>query len=168
MPRELEGRRIAVFAGAEGDRLRASLEDAGALVELLSDGQSRSEAEWHGGRYAALVVGSGRDDDLEERVVQLVREFLLSGKPVAVTGDGLQLLERSGGAREDALVIPGDARAESGRALVSVLEQRLEEDRVDEMSDMSFPASDPPSTTPQSIGPKAPRDTNRSHDADAR
>ena len=153
MQRGLEGRRIAVFAGAEGEELKTQLEGAGALVELLSDGRSRSEAEWHGGRYAAIVVGSGRDDGLRPRIVQLIREFLLSGKPVVVAGDGLTLLEHAGGANDDALVLSGGARGQ-GSALVTLLAERLEDNQVDAMSDMSFPASDPPANTPASIGPR--------------
>ena len=158
MQRGLEGRRIAVFAGAEGEELRTQLEGAGALVELLSDGRPRSEAEWHGGRYAAIVVGSGRDDGLRPRIVQLIREFLLSGKPVVVAGDGLTLLEHAGGAGDDALVLSGGARGQEGSALVTLLAERLEDNQVDAMSDMSFPASDPPANTPASIGLRHPSD----------
>ena len=158
MQRGLEGRRVAVFAGGEGHELKTALEGAGALVELLSDGRSRSEDEWHGGRYVAVVIGSGRDDQLQWRVVQLLREFLLSGKPVVVTGSGLALLEQAGGARDDAIVLSGGTRGPEGSALVSVLAERLEENQVDAMSDMSFPASDPPSNTPASIGPRNSRD----------
>lgn len=32
----------------------------------------------------------------------------------------------------------------------------LEEHQLDEMSDMSFPASDPPATSPAAIGPRNP------------
>lgn len=162
MQRGLDGRRIAVFAGAEGESLKSALERAGALVEILSDGRSRSDEEWHGGRYAAVVVGSGRDDGLESRILQLVREFLLSGKPVVVTGDGLALFEQAGGAREDALIVTGPAGGEGGAAVVRKLAERFDDNQVDEMSDQSFPASDPPATTPGSIGP------TRSPDSEAR
>lgn len=165
MQRGLEGRRIAVFAGGEGEELRTALEGAGALVELLSDGRARSDAEWHGGRYAAIVVGSGRDDQLHSRIVQLVREFLLSGKPVATIGEGLALLEEAGGAREDALVFQEDLRASRATAVVARLAERLEDNQVDAMSDMSFPASDPPAVTPASIGPGG---AGNSRDSDAR
>lgn len=159
MQRGLDGRRVAVFAGGEGSALKESLEAAGALVEVLSDGRSRSEAEWHGERYAAIVLGSGRDDELESRIVQLVREFLLSGKPVVVTGDGLALFERAGGAREDAVIVSDDVRGAGSSTVVQLLAERLEDRQVDEMSDMSFPASDPPAVTPASIGPRDSRDS---------
>jgi NAD(P)H-hydrate repair Nnr-like enzyme with NAD(P)H-hydrate dehydratase domain len=153
MQRGLDGRRIAVFAGGEGETLKTALESAGALVEVLSDGQSRTDADWHGGRYAAIVIGSGRDDELEPRIVQLVREFLLSGKPVVVAGEGLALLERAGGAREDAIVISGNVGGEGRSDVVRLLAERFEDSQVDEMSDLSFPASDPPASTPGAIGP---------------
>jgi hypothetical protein len=154
----LEGRRIAVFAGEEGGALKSALEGAGAEVELLSDGRSRSDEVWHGGRYAAVAVGSGAGGAQESRIVQLVREFLVSSKPVVVVGNGTALLERAGGTREDALIVSEDVRADA-RQVVQMLAQRLEEDRVDEMSDLSFPASDPPSISPGSIGPDHSRDS---------
>ena len=157
MQRGLEGRRIAVFAGADGDRLKQALENAGALVVLLSDGRERTDAEWHAGRYAAVVLGSGRDDDLTPKIVQLVREFLLSGKPVVSTGDGLELLRHAGGSAEDALV--ANSRADIATESVRMLTDALEDSQVDEMSDMSFPASDPPATTPASIGAKHTNDS---------
>ena len=159
MQRGLEGRRIALFAGADGDGLRRALEGAGALVEVLSDGHPRPDAEWHGGRYAAVVVGAGRDDGLQQRIMQLLRESLLSEKPIVVIGEGLGLLEHAGGSREDALVVSRKEGGDAGADVVRMLADRLDDRDVDEMSDMSFPASDPPATAPQSIGPKGPPDT---------
>ena len=158
MQRGLEGRRIALFAGADGEGLRNALEGAGALVEILSDGRSRPGPEWHSGRYAAVVLGSGRDDDLQQRIKQLLRESLLSQKPIVVIGEGLGLLEHAGGSREDALVVSPTSR-DTGADVVRALADRLDDRHVDEMSEMSFPASDPPATTPQSIGSKGSRES---------
>lgn len=154
MQRGLDGRRIALFAGAEGEGLRAALERAGALVEVLSDGRSRPDAEWHSGRYAAIVVGSGRDDALLPRMLQLLRESLLSEKPIVVVGEGSHLLEQAGGSREDALAVQSLIGGEDGSGVVQALADRLDDRDVDEMSDLSFPASDPPANTPASIGTK--------------
>ena len=159
MQRGLEGRRIALFTGAEGEGLRAALEGAGALVEVLSDGRSYAEAEWHSGRYAAIVVGSGRDDALLPRVLQLLRESLLSEKPIVVIGEGSRLLEQAGGAHEDALAISPPRGRDDGSGVVQALADRFDDRDVDEMSDLSFPASDPPANTPASIGTKRSRDS---------
>lgn len=155
MPGDLEGRRIALFAGAEGEPLKSALAGAGAVVEVLSDGQTHGEAEWHAGRYAAIVVSDGRDDGLEQKVVQLLRESLLTGKPIVLAEGSVPLIQRAGGTADDAvLVLRGGADAALANAAVRALSDRLEERRVDEMSDLSFPASDPPAINPASIGPR--------------
>ena len=158
MARGLEGKRIALFAGAEADALRTALQKAGGLVEDLLDGRSRTEAAWHAARYAAIVVGSGSDGDLRGRVVQLLRESLLSAKPIVVIGNGLPVLEEAGGSEQDALIVRSGPGEDPGDA-VRLLADRLAEREVDETSDLSFPASDPPAITPASIGARRSPDT---------
>lgn len=152
MPRGLEGRRIAVFAGADAALIAGALEQHGARVELLS--ASTGGEGWHGGRYAALVITAASDEANEQpRLVQLLREFLVSDKPVAVLGEGLRLLERAGGTVDDAVLAEtgDDARGFADRTRAA-LAARLDDREADEMSEQSFPASDPPSTTPSSVG----------------
>ena len=154
MQRGLEGRRIALCARDEAPSIRRALEDAGALVEVLLGNTSLRDEDWHGGRYAALVVGGCVDHGLvDPRVLQLLREFLVSDKPVAVFGQGLSVLEQAGGTPADAdIAFDGGDLAEFTRQLVADLSNQMDERQVDEMSEQSFPASDPPSTTPPAPG----------------
>jgi protease I len=190
----LEGRRIALVvpATASGERAqvaRRTLEQAGAQVDLLTPGQG-DEDEWHGGRYAALVaIGGGGDDASvtnDARLSQLVREFLVSEKPVAAIGSAVDVIVRSGGAAGRTIATDARGRpqleAAGGTAsertmhtdgclvsaigdsddqafaahVVQAFSAHLEERDVDEMSEQSFPASDPPATTPGSVGHVAP------------
>ena len=161
MQRGLDGRRIALLAAAPADAIRDALAGAGALVEALPPGSTAEGAAWHAGRYAALVIADGSRGG-DPRAAQLVREFLVAAKPVAALGDGLSLVEEAGGAKDDLVLSnDGDAGAFASQ-LVAALADRLDDEQVDEMSDMSFPASDPPAVTPASIGPAGPR---RSPDA---
>lgn len=156
MQRGLDGRRIALLGADSAEVIRDALAGAGALVEVLTPGSSAGGEAWHAGRYSALVMtgGGGADDP---RAAQLVREFLVAAKPVAVMGHGLALVEREGGARDDLVFAEdGDAGSLAPR-LIAALAERLEEDQVDEMSDLSFPASDPPAASPASVGPAAPK-----------
>lgn len=156
MQRGLDGRRVGVIGAKEGN-LEDALSGAGAQVERLSPG-SGSDGDWRGARYSALVIAMASDDP---RVLQLVREALVSGKPIVVLGDGPSIVERAGGTRDDVVCVASGGDAVS-RA-VAALADRLDEDQVDEMSDLSFPASDPPAVTPASIGPASPpeRDARR-------
>ncbi len=156
MLRGLEGRRIALFAGDAGGSgaaaaILSELERHGARVENLA----RSTGEdWHGGRFAALVIAAS-PDAASNQLVQLVREFLLSDKPIAAFGAGATVLERAGGADADVVLIETGEGADAGefaRRAAAALARHLEEREVDEMSEQSFPASDPPSTTPSSVG----------------
>lgn len=154
----LAGRRIALAAsGVDAEEQQASvrkaLEDAGAQVDVLPS-TAGTEEEWHGARYAGLVlVGSGSSSD--GKLTQLVREFLLSEKPIAAAGSGRDLVRRAGG---EARVNASDDTDSTDFAtrVVAEFAQCLEDRDVDEMSEQSFPASDPPATTPGSTGTAGP------------
>jgi putative intracellular protease/amidase len=176
----LQGKRIVVLGEATADPVARVLSDAGATVERLDD--VANEAQWHSAAYAALVIIGALPEVKEDKAVQLIREFLIADKPVAVHGAAVALLLTSGGvagrtvaadasmeallgsagatpAREplhaDEGVITSRANvdlADFARRVVARLEERMDEQRVDEMSDLSFPASDPPAVSPASIG----------------
>ena len=161
MQRGLEDRRIALLAAGDRAVVSRALEAAGARVAHLHGGMPTRDEDWHGGRYAALViVDAGENVTAKEpRIVQLTREFLVSDKPVCVYGGGIQVLHEAGGVEEDALLVaPEGDIADFATRAVRALSARLEESQIDDMSDQSFPASDPPATNPASIGP-APKDS---------
>ena len=150
MPQGLEGRRIALVA-SEGDaatEIRKELIASGAEVSELPGGAS--DDRWHSGMYAALVlVGDAGGSGHRDEVRQLVREFLVSEKPVAafsVNAEELSLDESLVAVRG-----AGDARA-FAREVAAAFGQRLDERAVDEMSEQSFPASDPPAVNPGAAG----------------
>ena len=190
MQRGLEGRRIALYVGSlnngGGAPIQQALEGAGARVHVLAD--DTQSGDFHGGVYAGLVAVSGARENADSRVVQLVREFMASDKPVAIFGEAVSLLLQAGGAAgrkiacddsrrpelegagaradasqvlvDDALITAqGSADpAEFGRTVVREFSERLEERAVDEMSDLSFPASDPPAVSPSSLGTRGASD----------
>jgi putative intracellular protease/amidase len=194
MTRGLEGRRIALAALDEDPAtgtVAKALEQAGARLDHLTLGEG-TDTDWHGGKYAALVVTGGAADrplDADPQLVQLVREFLASEKPVAALGNALRVLLHAGGAAgrtvaatgrlksiveasggktgTEPLVVDGGLVTATGSdvdgfasRVVQEFSRCLEEREADEMSEQSFPASDPPSTTPGSIGHLPPdRDT---------
>ncbi len=155
MQRGLEGRRIALFAAQSPDtaEIRKELIAAGAEIsELPGEG---SDDRWHSGMYAALVVVAHPDGKIERhpKLAQMIREFLVSEKPVATFQADAETLQLD----ESLLAVAGsgDARA-FAEEVVAVLSSHLEEQAVDEMSDQSFPASDPPAVNPGSARPTAP------------
>jgi putative intracellular protease/amidase len=194
MLRGLEGRRIALFVSPDDESaasrlavLTRVLEQAGARIHVLSAANT-SEEDFHGARYAALVLlgddsgGSERDP----RLVQLAREFLASDKPIAAFGGALEVLLDAGGAAgrtlaahgalerglrgagaelvDEAIHVDGSLITAQGNAkleefatrIAAEFSEQLEENALDEMVDLSFPASDPPATTPAAIGRVAP------------
>jgi len=152
-------------------------------VHVLS-GANASDEDFHGAKYAALVLVGDEDGRSEQdpRVVQLAREFLASDKPVAAFGAALNVILDAGGVAGRTLAAHAPLRAvlegagaelvndpihadgslitAQGSANLSDFAGRvvaeftdlLEEHALDEMSDLSFPASDPPASTPASLG----------------
>jgi hypothetical protein len=135
----------------------------------------------------AIGGDSAEASQPDPRLEQLTREFLVSEKPVAAIGDALGMIVRAGGASGRSLAVPkglvsaleaaggkpvdgplhadgcllsatgkGDAEA-FATEVVRSFARLLEEREADEMSEQSFPASDPPSTSPASIGPAPDR-----------
>lgn len=168
MQRGLQDRRIAVFAAGDGGAVARALEFDGARVAVLNSGVATRSEDWHGARYAALVVvdATWSASGNEPRLVQLTREFLVADKPVVVYGGGIQVLHEGGGVEDDALLAAPDGDMDGFvRRMTAALANRLDEAQLDATSDQSFPASDPPSTSPSAVGkPHPPAGT----DADAR
>ena len=152
MLRGLEGRRIALYSRGDNGKLRTALPSAGAEVQDLATAQM-SEEDWHSGKYAALIIGTCEEGGVvHPRALQLLREFLVADKPVAVFGEGVHALEQAGALPED--VAYAEAKPDEGFGrLMAAFADRLDEAQVDDMSEQSFPASDPPSITPLSAGP---------------
>lgn len=110
----------------------------------------------------------------EQRAVQLVREFMAADKPVAAIADGVRLLIAADALAGRAVAAPGALEADvrgaggepvdaplhvdekllTGRSegdvgaltatIVREFANRVDEARVDQLSEQSFPASDPP------------------------
>jgi putative intracellular protease/amidase len=196
MQRGLEGRRIALFAAGDDDRVAVvtrALEGAGAPIHVLKPGEGEDE-DWHGARYAALVIigDSKATFTGEPQLVQLAREFLVSDKPLAVFGSAVMVLLESGGAAGRSMAADGDLKSaleeaggtcvdepihedeslitaaasanieEFAKRVVSNFSERLEERATDEMSELSFPASDPPAVAPSTVGRVSPDSDARS------
>jgi hypothetical protein len=157
MQRGLEGRRIALFAepGSDAAEIRKELIAAGAEISELPGDSQGSDDRWHSGMYAALVVVGDADARTERHpnIAQMIREFLVSEKPVATFQADAEALQLD----ESLLAVRGgdDARA-FAREVATVLADRLDEREVDEMSDLSFPASDPPAANPGTTGHVSP------------
>ena len=188
MQRGLDGRRVALYAAPDGQSdtattLAQALEEAGARVHRLASGAS--DEDWHGAKYAALVV-EGAGADAEQKLQQLILEFLVADKPLVGIGEGVGAVLTAGGVAGRRVAAVGSLRDEAQAAgatcvdaafhtdealitargegdpaalaqqVVGALSAKLEDRAVDEMSELSFPASDPPAGTPASMGHVAP------------
>lgn len=173
-------------AAAPGDipgSLAHALEAAGARVHRLA--ADADDGDWHGAKYAALVV-AGAGTEAEPKLRQLVLEFLVADKPLVGIGEGVGAVLAAGGVAGRRVAAVGSLRDEAeasgatcvdaafhtdealitargegdpqelAQQVVRALSARLEDRAVDEMSELSFPASDPPAMTPASVGHVAP------------
>jgi putative intracellular protease/amidase len=117
----------------------------------------------------------------DARAIQFVREFMAADKPVAAIGDGVRLLVAADAVAGRAIAAPPDLEAtihgaggqvadaalqvddklitsrgagdlhDVSLAILREFENRVDEARVDQLSEQSFPASDPP-PGPSAVG----------------
>ena len=173
-------------AQKNGAMVVAALEGSGALAHTLSAVDAKDADFYSGASAALVAVGGPTEFKGDPRVVQLAREFLAADKPVAAYGSAISLILAAGGAAARTIACPESLKAplesaggtcaktplhvddtlitasdQAGAAnfaaeVVRVFSSHLEERAVDEMSDLSFPASDPPATTPATVGKASP------------
>jgi protease I len=203
----LTGKRVAILAtdGVEQSELvdvRKALDDAGAKTDLIAPKAGTIQAVKHHDKgdtftvdvaldrakpsdYAALYLPGGVANPdalrMDQRAVQLVREFMVADKPVAAICHGPWLLveadvvagrkltswpslktdiKNAGGEWVDEPVCvderlitsrkPADIPAFNAR-VVADFATAINERVVDQLSEQSFPASDPP-PGPAAIG----------------
>src|SRR5205809_920841 len=130
MQRGLDGRRVAVYVGSltnkAGAGIQQALEQAGARVHVLTD--EAQQDDFHGGVYAALVVVSAASANAP--IVQLVREFLASDKPVAAFGDAVPLIVAAGGAAGRKVAADGGSSADLHAAGATTSDRAIEIDEA--------------------------------------
>ena len=167
------GARIAVLEGgdqAQLNEIRSRMTSAGALVAGVPREVPFDQA--HPSGFAGLIVADAAGAD--SGAAQVVREFMLADKPVAAIGNGVRILVAADAVAGRYIAGADDIRADvhgaggeladtsihvdeklvtarSGKELHSFLERvvrtfaaQLEERQIDEVSEQSFPASDPP------------------------
>ena len=170
------------------DEVRSRLQAAGASVVLVPSEVPFENA--HPSNFAGLVLLESAPDAGGPKAVQVVREFMVADKPVAAIGKGVSLLIAADAVPGRSIAAPSeladDVRdvggslagapihtddmlitARSTKDLHIFLDRvargfaaQAEERQIDQVSEQSFPASDPP-PGPGTIG--GPR-----NDTDAR
>ena len=165
----LQGKKVALVATDDASQVsawRRALEQAGAVVEVLGrNGTMISPALDYEALVAIGASGEGPADraraQFPREIVQLVKEMAVSEKPVVALGSAVTLLA---GAHASGDPLTNDVRLWTGTGsnadatrVVTALGGAVSQAAVDQMSDQSFPASDPPSTSPASVGRPATR-----------
>jgi protease I len=167
---------IADVLAARGGEIRGAAGDSVSVDRTLEVCHS---ADYDalvipGGRQAIDALGR------EQRAVQFVKEFMAADKPVAAVGDGVRLLvaadtvagraiaatpevaddvRRGGGELVDValhideklITSRGGDLGQLNAAILREFTNRVDESRVDQLSEQSFPASDPP-PGPSAVG----------------
>ena len=172
---------VGSLTNESGVGVQTALERAGARVHVLTSDADGEDFRGGVYAALVAIAGAGARGE-RAPILQLVRECMASDKPVAALGDGVELIIQAGGAAGRRLAADPDRRAnvESAGAtladgaseiddalvtaassvgaddfastVVRVFAERLDERAVDEMSELSFPASDPPAVTPSTLG----------------
>jgi transcriptional regulator GlxA family with amidase domain len=174
----LQGKKVALVATVDATQaaaVRRALEQEGAVVETIGEGQAApSPALDYGALVAVGAAGDGAADrarpQFPREVVQLVRELAMVEKPVVALGSAVSLLVDADVVRGRRVSAPSTLRErleEAGAHLASeplVRDERMwtgtgaedatriaqalcgtvSDREVDQSSEMSFPASDPP------------------------
>jgi len=152
MPNELQGRKIAFLAADGVERVeleqpRAAVRDAGGQVELLSLESGEIDARNHDLEPAGTfpvdrVVGDARVEEfdglvipggtvnadklrLDESAVQFVRDFVLSGKPVAAICHGPWALVEAEVVKDRTLTSYPSLRTDLRNAGATVVDQAV-------------------------------------------
>jgi deglycase len=152
MPNELQGRKIAFLAAdgverVEFEQPRAAVQDAGGEVELLSVKSGEIAARNHDLEPAGTfpvdrVVGDARVEEfdglvipggtvnadklrLDDSAVKFVRDFVLSGKPVAAICHGPWALVEADVVKDRTLTSYPSLRTDLRNAGATVVDQQV-------------------------------------------
>jgi hypothetical protein len=179
------------------DEVRARLESAGGTIVRIPEEMPYELAHPSGFGGLILLDAFGADVKPAANAVQMTREFMVADKPVAAIGSGVRLLAEADALTGRTVAAPDDladevrdiggeladtsihaderlVSARSGRDLTLFLEKvvrtfaaQVEERQLDQVSEQSFPASDPP-PGPGAIGASGVVDRERESGSDAR
>ena len=168
----------------ELDQIVSGLAAAGAELDMLGGDREIGDANPGGYAALVLAGGDSSAMAADSRASSFVRAMMEADKPVAVIGRGAEMLiaadavrgrtlaadkslrgaiEKAGGSWVDKIMqvdqklvsgAGGDAIAAFSKRLTTELANKLDSAKVDQLSQQSFPASDPP-PGPASIGAAA-------------